>query len=195
METLTYDHSRATLLPMLILGFLLFAASVFLLYLGLETDFTLPQLGLATSAFNIIAGGFGTLFFGFAFLYILYRFTFPKGALIITDRGIYDNTNAIGSKELIPFENMKKAKLEMVNAIPNIGIELHNEEDYLKRLPSFKRKAQELNKKYFNTSMVSLNVPHENREELLEIIDIINNRIEITDVRKKMKWINDSTEV
>ncbi|HLR92280.1 MAG TPA: STM3941 family protein [Atopostipes sp.] len=195
METLSYDHSRASLLPMLILGFIMFAASVFLLYLGLETDFILPQIGLATSTFSILAGGFGTLFFGFAFLFILYRFIFPKGALIITDRGIFDNTNAIGSKELIPFEGMKNAKLEIINATPCIGIDLHNEEDYLKKLPTIKRKAHELNKKYFKTSVISLNVPHESREELLEIIDIINERIEITSVRKKMNWIKESDKV
>lgn len=188
METLTYDHSRADLLPMLGLGFVMFGASVFLLYLGMFTDFTLSTMGQATGPFSILIGSIGTLFFGYAFFFILYRAIFPKGALIINDRGIIDNTNAIGSKEVIPFGNMKEAKLEQVNATPNIGIDLYNEEEYLDSLPFIKRKAQEINKKNFGTSMVSMSVPHESREELHEIIHIINERIEITKTRKAMNW-------
>src|SRR5690625_2685144 len=99
-----------------------------------------------------------------------------------------DKTNAIGSIEVISYLNMKKAKLELVNATPNIGIGLYNEEEYLDSLPFIKRKAQEINKKNFGTSMVSMSVPHESREELHEIIHIINERIEITKTRKAMNW-------
>lgn len=109
---------------------------------------------------------------------MLKRFLFPKGALVINDKGIINRTNAIGSKEVIPFSDMKKAKMEIVNASANIGIELHDDDKYLKRLPFLKRKASEINRNSFGTSVISIDAPIESRERLLDIIDIINERIQ-----------------
>jgi hypothetical protein len=170
--------------PMVGLGAIMFGASVWLVYAGLFTNFQLPQMGPATGFFSILVGGFGVLFFGYAFFYILYRFLFPKGALIINADGIIDNTNAIGSKEVIRFEHMKEAKLEIIQATPQIGINLTNEQEYLNTLPWLKRKAQAINKKYFGTSTVSLNVPVESRERLEELIDTINARREFVQSQK-----------
>lgn len=188
METLTYDHSRADLLPMMGLSFVMFSLSVYLLYLGLFTDFTLSIVGSVTSIVSILGGGFGTNFFGYAFFYLSYRLIFPEDALIINDKGIIDKTNALGSKEVISFENMKNAKLEIIHTTPHVGISLYNEEDYLEKLPIFKRILQEINQKNFGTSVISMNVPHESREELQQIVNIINDRTEITKVRKAMNW-------
>lgn len=179
METISVDHSRKDMLLMVGLGAIMFGASLWLVYAGLFTDFRLPQLGPATSGFSILVGGIGVLFFGYAFFYLFYRFLFPKGALIINDKGIIDNTNAIGSKEVIRYEHMEEAKLEMINSGPQIGINLTNEQEYFDRLPWLKRKASEINKKHFGTSTVSLNVPVASRERLLELIAIINERREI----------------
>lgn len=188
METLTYDHLRADLIPMIGLSFILFGMSIFLLYLGLFTDFTLSIMGQATSVVGVLAGGFGTTFFGYTFFYILYRAVFPEDALTINDKGIINKTNALGSKKVIPFENMEKAKLEIIHSTPHVGINLYNEEEYLENLSYFKRILQEINRKNFGTSIISMNVPHKSREELHQVIDIINDRIEITRVRKEMKW-------
>lgn len=179
METISIDHSRKDMLLLVGLGAMMFGASLWLVYAGLFTDFRLAQMGRATSGFSILVGGFGVLFFGYAFFYILSRFLFPKGALIINEEGIIDHTNAIGSKKIIRYEDMKEAKLEMINSGPQIGINLTNEQDYLDRLPWLKRKASEINKKYFGTSTVSLNVPVESRERLHELIAIINERCEM----------------
>src|SRR5699024_3844811 len=109
MEELTYHHSRKDTLPMVLSGFVMLRISLYLLYLGLFTNFTIPLMGSATGPISIFAGSIGSLFFGYAFCFILRRALFPENALIILDKGIIDNTNAIGTKELIPFKNMKKA--------------------------------------------------------------------------------------
>src|SRR5699024_8742270 len=81
----------------------------------------------------------GCSFFGYSFFYVLYRFIFPKNSLVINDRGIINQTNVLGSKENIPFETMKTAKLENIHGKQYIGIKLYNEEEYLDRLSVFKR--------------------------------------------------------
>ncbi len=135
-------------------------------------------MGIVSPELAVLAGGVGTLFFGYGFFFLLKRFLFPKGALVINEKGIINRTNAIGSSHVIPFEDMKKARLEMVNSSPNIGIELHDDEKYLKSLPFLKRKASEINKNSFGTSIISLDAPIKTRERIHEIVDIINERIE-----------------
>lgn len=179
METISVDHERNDMLLLVILGMIMFGASLWLLYAGLFTDFRLALMGPATSGVSILAGGIGTLFFGYAFFYILYRFLFPKGALIINDKGIIDKTSALGSRKVIPYENMEEAKLEMVNSSPQIGINLKDDQVYYDSLPWLKRKTAEINKKHFGTSTISLNVPVDSRAHLNELIDIMNERREI----------------
>lgn len=188
MKTLTYNHSRAVLFPMVILSFVMFSLSIILLYLGMYTDFTLTMIGQATNIVTILFGSIGTLFFGYIFFFVFYRFIFPENALVINDRGIINLTNVLGSREIIPFERMKIAELEKIHGKLYIGIKLYNEEEYLERLPFFKRILQETNQKNFGTSIVSMNAPTTSREELCQIVEIINERIEITKVRKEMNW-------
>ena len=188
METITYDHSRADLFPMVILSFVLCCLSFFLLYLGMDTDFILSLIGQATNMIMIICGSMGVLFFGYSFFYVLYRFIFPKNALVINDRGIINQTNVLGSKENIPFETMKTAKLENIHGKQYIGIKLYNEEEYLDRLSVFRRILQESNQKNFGTSIISMSVPTGSEEDLHKIVELINERIEITEVRKEMNW-------
>lgn len=180
MDTISVDYSRKELIPIVFLGFLMFAASCWLIYAGLFTSFRIPQLGPLTSFFSIIVGSFGAVFFGYGFFYLLGRTLFPKGALVITAEGIIDNTSGISSKEVVPFSNMKKAELEIINSGPHIGITLRDEAAYLANLPFIKRKAKQLNKKYFNTSIISMSVPIESRADLVELIEIINERIDLT---------------
>lgn len=181
METISIDHSRKDYGVMLLLGAVMFGASLFVLIGTLITDFPFRIFGIQSEGLGILAGGLGTLFFGFAFFYILKRFLFPKDALVITEEGIINRTNAIGSKKVIPFQSMKKAKVEIVNASGNIGIELKDEQQYLKNLPWLKRKASEINHRSFGTSIISLDVPVESRERLQELTDIINERIQRTE--------------
>lgn len=178
METITVDHSRKNLFTMVVLGLLMFGVSIWLLYAGLFMDLELPILGQTTSFVNIVVGGMGTLFFGYAFFQIIFRAFFTKSALIITDEGIINNTNAVGSKQIIYFNDMKQAKIEVINEEVNIGLDLTNEEEYLNSLPFIKRKLQTINKNNFGTSVVSMSVPHDSRDELEEIVEIINERIE-----------------
>lgn len=184
MEEIAYHHSRKDSLKLVLAGALMFGASLFLLYLGLFKDFRLASMGPATGPFSVLVGTIGTLFFGYGFFYIMRLYLFPKNALVITDTGIINNTNAIGTKEVIPFTDMKKAELEIINASPHVGITLYDDEKYFNSLSFFKRKAAEINKKHFGTSAISMSVPHEKREELHEIVNIINERIEITQGRK-----------
>lgn len=178
MDTLSIDHSRKDYGVMLLLGALMLGASLFVLIGTLITDFPFRFWGIQYDGLGLLAGGVGTLFFGYGFFYILKRFLFPKGALVITEEGIINRTNAIGSKRVIPFHSMKKAKVEIVNASGNIGIELKDDQLYLESLPWLKRKASEMNQRSFGTSIISLDVPVDSRERLQELTDIINERIE-----------------
>lgn len=178
MEKITVDHSRKDYGVLLLLGALMFGASLFVLIGSLTTNFPFRILGIQSEGLGLLAGGFGTLFFGYAFFFILKRFLFPKDALVITDEGIINRTNAIGTKKVIPFHSMKKAKVEIVNASGNIGIELKDEQLYLDSLPWLKRKASEINQRSFGTSIISLDVPVDSRERLQELTDVINERIE-----------------
>ncbi|HZK22957.1 MAG TPA: STM3941 family protein [Atopostipes sp.] len=181
METISIDHSRKDYGVMVLLGAIMFGASLFVLIGSLVRDFPFRIFGLQSEGLGILVGGFGTLFFGFAFFYILKRFLFPKGALVITEEGIINRTNAIGSNRVIPFTWMKKAKVEIVNASGNIGIELKDDRQYLESLPWLKRKTSEMNQRSFGTSVISLDVPVDSRERLEELTDIINERIERTE--------------
>lgn len=178
METITIDHSRKDYGVMVLLAALMFGASLFLLLGTYFTDLNFRFMGIVSPGLAVLAGAVGTIFFGYAFFFILKRFLFPKGALVINSEGIINRTNAIGSKRVIPFTDMKKAKFEMVNSSPNIGIELYDEEKYLQNLPFLKRKASEINQNSFGTSIISLDAPIKDRERLHEIIDIINERID-----------------
>ncbi len=75
----------------------------------------------------------------------------------------------------------EKAKVEIVNASGNIGIELKDDRQYLESLPWLKRKTSEMNQRSFGTSVISLDVPVDSRERLEELTDIINERIERTE--------------
>lgn len=178
METISIDHSRKDYGVGVLLATIMLGASLFLLLGVFFTDLNFRFFGIVSPGLALLAGGVGVLFFGYGFLFVLKRFLFPKGALVINDKGIINRTNVIGSKSVIPFTDMKKAKFEIVNASPNIGIELHDEEKYLNRLPFLKRKASEINKNSFGTSIISLDAPIESRVRIHEIIDIINERIE-----------------
>ncbi len=182
METISIDHSRKDYGVMLLLGMLMLGASLFLLIGALSTHFPFRFWGLQSDGLALLAGGFGTLFFGYAFFFLLKRFLFPKGALVITQEGLINRTNAIGSKEVIPFHTMKKAKVEIVNSSANIGIELKDDRQYLDRLPWLKRKASEINQRSFGMSVISLDVPVDSRERLEELVEIINERIEHTQI-------------
>lgn len=186
METKAYHHDRSEALKLVLMATGMFGASLFLLYLGLFTDFRLALMGPATGPMSIIVGTIGSLFFGYAFFFILRRVLFPQNALVITDEGIIDQTNGLGTKNIIPFSNMREAKLELINSSPQIGINMYDDAKYFESLSYIKRKMAEINKKHFGTSTVSLSVPHDSRAELHEIIDIINDRIEITKGRKQM---------
>ena len=178
METISIDHSRKDYGVGILLAAVMLGASLFLLLGVFYTNLNFRFMGIISPGLTVLAGGVGTLFFGYGFFFVLKRFLFPKGALVINDKGIINQTNAIGSKEVIPFSDMKKAKMEIVNASANIGIKLHDDDKYLKRLPFLKRKASEINRNSFGTSVISIDAPIESRERLLDIIDIINERIQ-----------------
>ena len=56
------------------------------------------------------------------------------------------------------------------------------------RLSVFKRILQESNQKNFGTSIISMSAPTGSEEDLHKIVELINERIEITEVRKEMNW-------
>lgn len=178
METISIDHSRKDYGVMLFLGALMFGASLYVLLGSIFSATPFRVFGIPSQGLGLLAGCLGTLFFGYGFFFILRRFLFPKGALVITAEGIINQTNAIGTNQVIPFHDMEEAKLEIVNAKPHIGISMIDDAQYLQRLPWLKRKAAEINHNKFDMSILSLDAPINTREELNEVIEIINERIQ-----------------
>lgn len=179
METISIDHPRKGVGKLVLLGALMFGASLFVLLGTLFFDLTFRVLGMPSTGLGLLAGGVGTIFFGYAFFFSLNRYFNNRGALVITPEGIINRTNAIGTKDVIPFSDMEKAQYEMIQGNPQIGIKLYDHEKYLNSLPWLKRKTVEINHNSFGTSIISLDVPTDSRDELHELVDIINHRIEL----------------
>lgn len=178
METISINHSRKDYGVGAILATIMFAASLFVLFGSVFTEMPFRFFGLESAGMGLLAGGLGSLFFGYGFFFLWKRFVFPDGALVISSVGIVNRTNALGTRQLILFQDMKEAKFEMVQASPNIGIVFYDNEKYLMSLPFLKRKASEINHHTFKTSVLSLDVPVRSRERVHELVDIINERIE-----------------
>lgn len=178
METISIDHSRKDYGIMSLLGAVMLGASLYLLLGAVFPKMPFNVIGPNLRGLGFLAGGFGTVFFGYAFHFILRRFLFPKGALVISPDGIINRTNALGSKQKIPFSEMKSAQLEIIHSKPHIGIQLVDNERYLERFSFLKRKAIQINHQYFGMSMLSMDVPVQTREELFMLIHTINERIE-----------------
>ena len=65
MEPLSIDHSRKDYGVMLLLGALMLGASLFVLIGTLITDFPFRFWGIQSDGLGLLAGGVGTLFFGY----------------------------------------------------------------------------------------------------------------------------------
>lgn len=89
---------------------------------------------------------FGTLFFGYAFFYILKKGKEGKDILIVDDRGITDHSSAV-AVGFIPWADINRIYMDSVMGNKFIEIEINNEEQYLSKLSGIKKAAVFSNKK------------------------------------------------
>lgn len=116
-----------------------------------------------------ITGLIGIIFFGLAFLFIIYRLFKPKNILTINIDGFIDNSSAI-SLGYIPWSEVEKIKEFKVISERFIGVELKNEEEYLKRTSNIKLKLLKINLK-IGYPIISINLNSTKAD--IEVITLI----------------------
>lgn len=106
-------------------------------------------IGLAGSweatAAVVIATYAGVPFFGFGFLYFLYRFIIPKPALIVNDEGILDNASVV-TAGLILWEEIKDIRATSFGTERMLVILPKDDEAILARQNPVKRLLMRMNR-------------------------------------------------
>ncbi|MCA8831087.1 STM3941 family protein [Hymenobacter pini] len=151
-ENLIYHNSRWRY-ALLTLGGLVFVA------MGVFMIVTEGKWGL---------GLISIAFFGTGVLVGIRQLLDSRPRLQITDEGILDRTLGVG---LIPWVDIDDAYVHSINQENFICLVLHNEEEYLQRLPPLKRKLASANAALgFTMLSVNLSGVDLNPEQLLEYI-------------------------
>lgn len=108
------------------------------------------------------------IFFGMCAAVGAWQFFDTRPRLQITDEGILDRTLGVG---LIPWTDIAHAYVRGINHEYFICLHLHNEEEYVSRLPPLKRKLASANAALgFTMLSVNLSGVAINPEQLLEYI-------------------------
>ena len=117
-------------------------------------------------------------FFGMCGIYGLIKLFDTKPGLIIGERGIFDNSSAIGGG-LINWEDIEGFEIEQVNRAQFLLVFVNNPDIYLDRVNFFKRLWMNMNKKIYGTPLcISATSLKCNFDEL---ITILRNRLKNTD--------------
>jgi hypothetical protein len=95
MNEIVIKQRASKQFTLLLLSILMIACSIFCVFL----DVRVVVLAIVVRFFGI----FGTLFFGFCFIFILYRLIKPKDILVIGEKGFIDNST-VKSKGFISWE-------------------------------------------------------------------------------------------
>ncbi len=110
------------------------------------------------------------IFFGFCFLFLLYKLFDQKPGLIINNQGILDQSSAVAAG-FIRWDNIVDIAVVEIYGQEILTINVKNKEEILMNQPDLKRKTMSLNAKWFespvqiSTSMLVCDV-----DELVQII-------------------------
>jgi hypothetical protein len=135
----------------------LFGISLLFTFAGLWLSRTEQLLGLLCA-----------IFFGYMSSVWLRKVMDPRARVTLTHDGIEDRNNGFG---LVAWSDIDLAYLNKIEGTEFISIRVHNEDDYLQRLSTFKRRTSKLNRALghppISISLVGLKIKG---EELLTMI-------------------------
>lgn len=151
----------------LIYGILMFLASISLVWIGTT----------GSGVLYTIVGCMGTIFFGVCLLQILKRMVYPKPLLTIDDNGIEDSSSSM-ALGFIPYDEIERFEIVRVGVSnPFIGVQLKNEEDYIKKLSKMKQRVVKSNHNMGFPSF-SIRVDTADNRNIDEIFQLLKSKLE-----------------
>ena len=159
MKELVVYQSKGKQLKFVFLALVMVAASLFVLLMGIGS----------TKITFIAIGAIGTLFFGFCLLYMFKDLIVGKKLLVVNDKGFYDYSSAIASKDFIGWEQVQELGTYSIQGQVFITVFLFDGEEFLQTLPVMKRTAVKANVK-LGAGQININtqaIKGMTRDELL----------------------------
>jgi hypothetical protein len=93
----------------------------------------------------VVVGIFSMIFFGFGFIYFLYRLMNRQPSIIMNKEGIIDNSSYFGAGRL-KWTEIQDIKLHRFKGQKFIGLELHDTDQFLARQSGLKKYVMRMNK-------------------------------------------------
>ncbi|WP_078393794.1 STM3941 family protein [Shouchella patagoniensis] len=131
--------------PKRTMALLAFGALVFVVMGFNLLSLTGPEHDASYNTLLAIIGYASILFFGFCFVYAVYRMISPKPSLRIDENGIYDNASVVGAG-LVHWDEIRSLPIYHYAGQVYLGIELHDVDAVIRRQPFPKRFILYLNK-------------------------------------------------
>lgn len=149
MEKIEIMPSRKRLVILVLLGLLLVAGSLFVIYLSLQENstFTVSRMPVPNFLLTII-GAVGTLMFGYFGFYALKRLANPTPSLVLSKDGFTDNASAIGAGT-IRWEDINGLQIVKISGQKMMGLSVENPQEIVERFSGLKRKAVQTNIKMY----------------------------------------------
>ncbi|MEY8847358.1 STM3941 family protein [Psychroserpens sp. XS_ASV72] len=127
-------------------GSLLFV--IFGIGISYKAGFKISSVNL----FPIIIGTISIIFFGMALISMISKLFDQRPGLIISDKGIFDNSSAVGG-QLIKWRDVSGFDITNINNNVFILIFVQNPEEYLSNANLFKKFWMKLNGKFYGTPL------------------------------------------
>ncbi|WP_343210079.1 STM3941 family protein [Anaerolentibacter hominis] len=134
MEDIVIREQHSKVVKTIVMGFMMMAASVGILLVGLNEQVIIYTL----------IGILGAVFFGVCFVIWIIRAGRPKPLLIIKADGIVDSSSAV-SAGFLPFDQIERFSIIASMGQKFIGVHMKDSAGYLEQLVSTRRKAAESN--------------------------------------------------
>lgn len=167
MKELVVYQSKGKQLMFVFLAVIMVATSLFVFTTGLGSQDSRNIIFIAI-------GILGILFFGFCLLYIIKDFIVGKKILVINEKGFYDYSSAIASKDFIGWERVQELGTYTIQGQVFITVFLFDGDEFIKALPVTKRTAVKANIK-LGAGHININTQTAkgiSREEILHEMSI-----------------------
>ena len=167
MKELVVYQSKGKQLMLIFLAVIMVAASLFVLMMGVGNQDSMKITFIAI-------GAIGTLFFGFCLLYMIKDLFVGKKLLVVNEKGFYDYSSAIASKDFIGWERVQELGTYSIQGQVFITVFLFDGEEFLQALPAMKRTAVKANVK-LGAGHININtqaIKGMTRDELLHEMSI-----------------------
>ena len=167
MKELVVYQSKGKQLKFVFLALVMVAASLLVFTTGLGSQDSRNIIFIAI-------GLLGILFFGFCLLYIIKDFIVGKKILVVNEKGFYDYSSAIASKDFIGWERVQELGTYTIQGQVFITVFLFDGDEFIKSLPAMKRTAIKANIK-LGAGHININTQAAkgiSREEILHEMSI-----------------------